>query len=567
MKKLLSKFELNIRDIFSIAFIFSLFLLYNHKLVTNLSTALTDWLDYPLIVYILEQNIKHLSSLDFSNIGNMSQFYPTPGGMFFTDILLVQGVIGTIIFPFTKNYILTHNLIFLLTAFTNIIALHYFWGKLFKNKFIVFILSLLFTFSPYYFTQYVHYQMLPYALFFFSAGLLTSKTNNRNIFLAGLLSGLQFLAGVYLGFFSLAFTGLFFLWKLIKEKKVKKFLLSITIYSIGFLLISGYFVYQYTHIKDVYQIERSPGEYIDLAIQVFDVFFNPYSSLWVNNIYKHVNVHNHRIGSENFTAGYILLFSVIAGIYLSVKKLKNKYNLFFYILLLWGIVASLGPRLAINGRYFGTPLPYIFFLKFTPLFDSLRRTGAWFFLVQISLLYFVGILLKWSLKKYKIKKVLFGTLILLVLYSIEMLPLQQRTTVQDYQSYAYQPLVENCKDDELLLELPFSPMQPKTHTVTTLNYWVKMLLNQIHHECNIVNGYSGFAPKHYTDFIDKLEPAMIAGETDEIYQALATKDINYIKVNIEKLYNVPDAFLELLKSDKYSILLDDEQYLIVKINQ
>lgn len=563
MKKLIKN---NYIKFISIIFIFFLFLLYNYKLVLNLSTALTDWLDYPLIVYILEHNIKHISQLDFTNLGNIRSLYPSPGGMYFTDILLVQGVIGTIIYPFTQDYILTHNLIFLLTGLTNIISLHYFWEKIFKRKSVVILLSLLFTFSPYYFSQYVHYQMLPYSFFFFSAGLLISSASYKNIFISGLLTGLQFLAGVYLGFYSLTFTGLYFLYNLAKKRDLFSFFKKSFVYLASFLILAGYFVYQYVHIKTVYQIERSDGEYIDLAMQVSDLLFNPFPSLWVEVFYKNINLYNHRVGGEQFGTGFIFLFVTLAGMWLSLKKIKKKNILFFYLLFFFSGIAALGPRLTINGKYFGTPLPYYLLLKFTPIFDSLRRTGAWYFIVQISMLYFVGILLSWAIRKYSFKKILPITLMLLSLYAFEMVPIKQRTSVEEYKSYSYQPLIENCKEDEVLLELPFSPMQPKTPITVTLSYWTKMLLNQTLHDCLLVNGYSGYDPTHYKEFREQLESDILVGTKEDIVKTLATKQVTYIKVNKRFTYELPETLFNLLESNQYQILLDDDQFLVVSKN-
>ncbi|NCS97990.1 MAG: hypothetical protein GW762_05355 [Candidatus Pacebacteria bacterium] len=554
-------------SLFSILAIFALFLAYNHTLVLNPATALTDWLDYPLIVFILEQNIKHLSHLDFANFSNISSFYPSPGGMFFTEILLVQGVVGTVLFPLTHNYITTHNLIFFLTALTNIISLQYFWSKLFKKQLIVSILSFLFLFSPYYFTMYVHFQMIGYAFFFFSAGMLLSAKKPRTYFIAGLLSGLQFLTGVYLGLYSLMFTGLLLLWKLWNEKDIRTVLKLGLIYSVGFLSIAGFFLYKYSAVKNEYAINRNPGEYVDLAMQPTDFLFNPYDSIWSRSVYSSVNAFSHRKGSF-FSPGWVMLLSAIGGMYVSFKKKHNKEVVLMLLLLGWGIVAALGPRLSVNGTYYGTLLPYSIFLKFTPFFDALRGTGRWFFIIQIALLYFFGIFVKTILEKQAQKKAVVLVALLIGLYVLEIVPLTQRTSIQSYRTSAYSLLEEKCTKNDVLLEYPFSPMQPKTDITISLNYWSKMLLNQMHHDCFMVNGYSGFDPQHYLDFRDAFETAVAEQDTNTIADLLNGKAVTFIKVNKKMLLpNTAEAIQNLFDSNTYEQLFNDQDNLVLHKKQ
>lgn len=561
---MLAKLKNHSSSLLSILAIFFLFLAYNHTLVFNPTTALTDWLDYPLIVFILEHNIKHLSQLDFANFANIASFYPSPGGMFFSEILLVQGIIGTLLFPFTKNYILTHNLIFFLTALTNIIALQYFWSKLFNKQLIVSVLTLLFVFSPYYFSTYVHFQMIGYAFFFLSAGKVLGATKKVDYFWAGILSGLQFLAGVYLGIYSLVFTGIFLVWKLWKTRNLKMILLWGSLYTAGFALIAGYFLYMFSKIKNEYNIIRHPGSYVDLAMQPTDWLFNPYDSVWSRTLYKAINSFDQRKGMF-YSPGWILLFSSITGMFVAFKKKRRTYTVVMLLFLGWGIIAALGPRLSINGHYYGTLLPYAIFLKFTPFFDALRATGRWFFIIQIPLLFFVGVLLEKLSNKFSKQKVVVLITIGVLAYALEIVPLTQRTEVQSYQSPAYQALQTECHKGNVLLEYPFEPQHPQTPITTSLSYWVKILLNQMHHDCYIVNGYSGFDPQHYLDFKVALEAAIASENPQELAEVLQQKDITFIKLNKTQLTSDFPNFLETyLISEAFEILYTTDENLVVQ---
>lgn len=562
--KWLHFFKINKLFFVSTVVIFALFLTYNHTLVLNPSTALTDWLDYPLIVFILEQNISHLSQLDFANFGNIASYYPSPGGMFFTEIMLVQGIVGTLLFPFTKNYILTHNIIFFLTALTNIVALQYFWSKIFKKQLIVSVLTLLFIFSPYYFSMYVHFQMIGYAFFFFSAGKVLTATKSKDYFWAGILSGLQFLVGVYLGIYSLIFTGIVLVWKLYKTRKLKNILQWGLFYTGGFTLVAGYFVYMFAKIKSQYAIERDAGFYVDLAMQPTDWFFNPYDSVWSRTVYTGVNALGHRHG-PHFSPGWVLLGSAFAGLVFALKKKRRPLTILLLLVLGWGIIAGLGPRLTVNGHYYGTLLPYAVFLKFTPFFDALRATGRWFFFVQIALLFFVGVLLEKLLKKVSRKTAVLIIAIGLLAYALEIVPLTQRTEVQTYQTDAYQVLTESCQKGDVLLEYPFGTVGPDIDVGIVLNYWVKILLNQMHHDCYTVNGYSGFDPQHYLEYKDAFQTAVTNQDTSAIQKLLQQKDVTYLKVNKSEVFEeVPPFLQEFLHSDTFEIMYSSENTLVVR---
>lgn len=560
----------------SIVFIFALFLLFNLTLVLNISTALTDWMDYPLIVYIIQENIKNITTLNFSGFTTASMYYNSPDSMFFTDILLPQSIIGIPIQFITHNHITTHNLIFIIQNLLNIISLHYFWSKVFKNKKTVSILSLLFTFSPYTLGMIYHFQMISYSFFFFSLGKLLDSKKTTDYLIAGLLAGLQFLSAVYLGLYSLTVSGIFFLWQIFivikkrKYHKVTQHIKNSVIFILAFLVIAGYFVYKFSSVQKTYNITRAADVYVNQSMQITDLFFNPLPSFWTQKFFYKINVHNHRLGGETFGTGFVLLSIVIFGVILfrkeKLSKRERHISQFMFLLLLWGFIAALGPRLSINGKYLAIPLPYILPLKLTPFFTALRVIARWFFVIQIAFLYFTGFFFNHIFKIYSFKKALVILFILAIFYSIEIIPIQQRTSIQSYKSNAYQYLIENCTSNDILVEYPFAPEQPKTPVEITLGYWVKMLLNNMHYECKMVNGYSGFQPKHIDDFINDLRTAVKTNNIEFIQTLLKNKNVTFIKLNKNMMENETIKKLEIVfPEDQYIQLFTSEEYLVLKV--
>lgn len=557
-------------SIFSIIVIFIFFLLYNQKLVLNISTSLSDWYDYPLMVYIMQQNISHLSTLDLANYDNISMYYNSPGGMYFTDLLLPQSVIGLFIYPFTENYITTHNIVFLIVGLLNIISLQYFWSIIFKDKRTVFLLTLLFTFSPYVLNMYAHYQMISYWFFFFSLGKLVSAKKNSDYFISGLLSGLQFLAAVYIGIYSITISGIFFIWQLYKNKNIKLTFKYGLFFLLGFIITAGYFAAKFSLVQKAYNIKRSADEYVNHSMQITDFFFNPSQSLWTETVYKYMNVHNHRLGGETFGTGFVFLATSIFGVHILKKTKLNKADKFIcgfmVFMFLWGMIAILGPRLSINGKYLAIPLPYIFPLKLTPFFTALRVVSRWFFIVEIGLLYFTGYAIQFVFNKYSPKKAYLIILFILLLYAIEIVPIKQRTAVDTYKNSSYDQIISNCKPNQVVLEYPFAPEQPKTHVLITLNYWVKMILNLMHYDCQLVNGYSGFQPKHIDEFIHFFRLAVEGSDTKTIFDLLENKNVTYIKFN--KTMMLEESITRVTKlftTDSYKVLLDSSEYLVVMV--
>jgi len=455
-------------------------------------------------------------------------------------------------------------------ALLNIISLHFFWSKIFRKKIIVFFLSLMFVFSTYTFSMYYHYQMLSYSFFFFSLGFLLDAKSNKHSFLSGVFSGLQFLASAYLGIYSVTTSLIFYFWQLYKERDLKKTVKSGLLFSAGFLIIAGYFLFKFIEIKKINNIQRTADSYVNSSMQITDIFFNQLPSVWTNTFYYKINKFSHRLGSEVFSTGYILLFVSIFGAYkLNKSKLtkKDKYlKGFLLLLLVWGIVAVLGPRLTINGKYLATPLPYILPLKLTPFFEALRVVSRWFFLIQIVLLYFVGHTFTYLFEKYSFKKAIQIIVLILVLYSLEIVPVRHRKVVNTYQDYGYDQIISQCTSIEVVLEYPFSPESPVTTIEQSLEYWTKMLLNQMHYECQLVNGYSGSQPKHISDFIDNFNNAVKHENVPAIKDLLKQKDVKFVKIN--RNYLLPDSIETLktiFKRDEFEILENDLEYLILLV--
>src|SRR3989344_2941974 len=83
---------------------YSVILLFVFRnIILNISTNLLDWRDYAFYIWMMFQNITHITSLDFVNFFETNAFYPHKLTLFFIDTMLPQSLIFLPFYYLTKN--------------------------------------------------------------------------------------------------------------------------------------------------------------------------------------------------------------------------------------------------------------------------------------------------------------------------------------------------------------------------------------------------------------------------------------------------------------------------------
>ncbi len=131
-------------------------------LLSGLTTKLVDWYDYPYIVWIFSQNIAHIKSLNFSDLFQTNAFIPHQNTMFFSDLLLPQSLIGLVVSWFTKNILAIFNIVFVFTFLLNYVSSFAFWKSIWNKSNIAFVAAVITVFSPYYYMEKSHFQMISF---------------------------------------------------------------------------------------------------------------------------------------------------------------------------------------------------------------------------------------------------------------------------------------------------------------------------------------------------------------------------------------------------------------------
>lgn len=548
------------------------------SLLLNISTHLLDWYDYPLYVWTMFQNIQHIKNGSFDGFFDGNIFYPFKGVLLFTDLFLPTSLIGFILSFFTKNIILIFNIVFFITIFLNITAVFMFWKNYFSSKWLLFFTTLTTAFSPFFFLETGHYQMLNFWPMFFGMAFLTRKQFSlKNAVVVGIFIGIQFLVSVYFSIFMLFALGIWYLIEVWPVRRKKQNLLKVFRHAVfvllAFFAVAGFFIFKYIQVKNAYEIIRPLWEYVIYAANLTDYFFANYNSLVTNTSFvQKWNSFNQHFSSAQFP-GLVLLTLSIIGMFIYQRVKKNSLfsfslspqNIFFITLMILGFIFSFGPRLSVNGTYIGIPLPYAIVLKLVPFFEPIRADVRWSFFFYFGLVYFatLGLQKLASFRKEATLVIFFS-----VLYLFEIVPISKLTEVKAYYPSVYKFIEDECREKrQVVLEYPLTQDKKGGNIVTNLTYRTQMIMASMHHDCDIINGYSGYIPKDYERFENEFYTTVNIGDEEMFWQLLKQRNVNIVKFNKNEIYENKKILIEkwLGSSTKSKILFNDSTFLIAKL--
>lgn len=534
----------------------SLFVFVFRSLIFNITSHLIDWLDYPFIVWTIYQNVEKIKTLDFVNFFNSNAFYPNKLTLLFSDILLPQSLIALPFSYFTNNHILVFNLVFLITFILNYISSFLFWRQIFKKNEVAFFGALFTVFSPFVHLLLGHFQMLSFWPLFFSLYFLfknEEKNTFKNSLFVGLFLAIQFLTSAYLAIFLLFTIVIYYSVRLLTKQVRLNDLKNIVLIIAVFLLIDGVFIKGYFDMKKTYQIKRDLGEYITYSAHISDYLFttNIKSLIHQSPVLSKWNFFDkHKLGENASFPGFLLLILASLSLF-KFSKVKKEYflglkldhrGLFFFLLIISGLIFSFGPRLSFNGNYAHIPSIYSLFIEI-PLFDAIRSLARWSFLFYFGLIYFSLAYLHKMVKKSK--KTNFILFFILFAFFLEYIPLNIQTHAENYVDNRYSLLRNICsKDKKVLIEFPVTHLSAGKNIIEGLNYISKVQLASLYHKCNLVNGYSGYDLPSLFAHQAEISTRLGSRKLDSLQTYLMENGIDVIKFNPEKM----------IKEDKFSYM-------------
>lgn len=561
---------------------FFLALLIFRSLVFNITKNLPDWNDYPYITWTIFQNADHVRNLQFDGFFDANALYPFKGTLLFSDLLLPQSLIVILISYFTANPVLSFNILFFTLLALNIIGSLYFWKSIFNDHKIIFFASLLTIFSPYFFLNSNHFQMISIWPYLFGIGfLLRKRLTIKSAAIVALLTTIEFLSSVYLSVFMLFTISMWviftFYYGRLQKNIITPTLKGVGIFCLVFIILSGPFILKYMQVKKSYGISRDYGEYVLYSAHLTDYLFTTHYQSFISTlppIVKWNSFNMHRSGEAGGFPGIVLLLLSVIGLFIYSRnssslnlKLPLSFNhIFFLTLTICGLIFSLGPRLNVNGTYLAIPLPYEIILRYNPLVEPIRATARWSFIFYFGLTFFACIGLQKINKRTKSNLVMS---LLSIVFLLEIVPTNKISESKNYYPQVYKTIERLCQSKSVLLEYPMSQFTKDVNIITNLTYRTQILLASVNHKCKVINGYSGYIPKQYQDYEDKLQIAVENNDKSKFLQLLDSKEVSVIKLNKKSLFEDRVKVIEKWFSfyDKAKILYINNEFLVVKIQK
>lgn len=567
--------------------IISLLLILNiwRNIIINISTQLPGWYDELFIIWIYQNNIRHFSNLDVTHIYETNAIYPFKYTLSFAEHMYFPSLLILFINIFTKNVIAQYNILLILNHILVFFAALLLFKKVLKNTSAALISTFYTSFSPYFFTEIGHFQMIffwPLLISLYFLALFFEKDKTKILALSGIFAGIQFLSSVYLGIMNLT---IIFLWYtaviLYKKYSIKDLFKQSTVILVAFILVSSVSLTGYILVNREYHIKRDYGEYVTYSANLTDYIFparRQLSLLYSNFFFQKLKKYNHhQVGEFAAFAGILPLAFAAYKLWPKIKKTKESLNLditftktatFGVILVFAGFILSLGPRLFVNGIYTEIPLPYDLILKIFSPIGIIRAVARWNFLVILGFSFLLGLgyikLEEKFAKNNTIKKVILLSLVFafcfVEFYSLTPFPSFYRNWQADT-SYDFLKK-EVCKSNTTtLLEYPFHYRNLDGDIVKDVNYMAQILLNSTRHNCKILSGYYGYEPPKYMEIRNEFAD----GFDDKDIKIIKDLEINYIKFNKYAISN-----LEYQKTkdklNQFINIYEDKNVLILKVN-
>ena len=528
-------------------------------LLFHITTNLIDWRDYALLVWILGGIKNNIFSSAIQTFFDGNMYFPNKYTLLFADSFYPQALSFLPAFAITQNYISAFNIVFFLTLILNTFGAWHLWKSLkVLHPLLLLFGTLTTSLSPFFFSELSHFQMISFWPLFFALSYLLRirlAPTAKNVAFVIMFSILQFYASVYLFTYLITIIGIYFVLVLffIKKQQRKAFsLLALKIIAgIGIGVLPLYAFYYY--IQHVYQAERQYFEYVLYSAHFTDYLFpNTWGLLSRLAPLKALSsLNRHTVGELAYFPGFALTILGGYGIAKGFKIHKGNFlYIFFLLLLITGFVFSLGPKLNINGKFVGLPLPYVVPMKLIPFYWPLRATKRWSFLLYTSLAYFSVFGLK--------------SIVLLVcaigVYVLEMIPFNYTSEYQNYYPPIYTAIEQQCqKNTEVLLEFPMEENHAEANVATNLSYKTTFMVSSLKHNCNLINGYSGLVPPSSQQFQMVLQQNVEDRNLDSTSQQFEENSIKLIKVNENRmsLETISDIYYILDSLPTYKLTAQD----------
>lgn len=541
--------------------------------VSKLKIHYGDSGDYPLVGWMLwynQHSIKTGEIFNQQNYFNSNQFYPFPYSLAFSEHLFIPSLLFSPVYWLTKHLIFSVNFFAFLTFVLSFITSFYTINYFVKGRLASILGAIVYTFNPLtlaHFPGHLHLMnkyFLP--LVFLFAYIYFKKPTLRNSFFFFLLFSLNSLSSIYFEAFTLVTLPLLFLPFLIYyfQRKDWNYFINIFRGSIIFVIFLPFLLYfnlPYFEFSKLEGIKRSLNENAFYSAKLIDwVLPSSSDNLIYGSVAKLVEGKRDSIeGKRTFSyAEHTLFLNVIPfGLFIIgfIYSLKSHFFYGFLLLLGAGFIFTLGPWYQIFDTPYNIKLPYFYFGKIMPILEGIRVPARFQFVFYVPFAIFVSYGAYFLLQRASKIKV---TLFLLILVAI---------LTENYNIKAYDSTSNIFTKLDIIKRDNFGFLKNKNtiHIPTDL----KNLFNESMYltwatqtEENTLNGYSGYFPSEWLDFVGEINSSL----DENMLRKLAILDIDYLIIHKNLLL---DNQVILYKNKKSLFgemkVFEDNEILIVNL--
>ncbi len=488
------------RDAVALAIFLALTAVMTNPLVLHLASAVEDKQDALLNTWIIGW-VGHALITDPLNLFNANIFHPYLNTLAFSETMLPQGLFAL---PFNlafDNTVLGYNLVLLASFFLAAYAMYLLVFDLTRNRGAAMVAGTIFAFHPYNLgnlaqVQLLSFGWLPLVMLFLKKVLVDSKPRIsgcvlRDIFLFALFFSLQALSSFYFAFLAGLSVALYVVWWLVTNRSYPRIpaLIRVLISSIIIAIIVIPFFIPYLSVqRDLgFQRKIEESEPFSASLKLY-AEVSPQNVLYGSLLAPRPPVIIGGYPLDNLFPGVIALVLAMVG----VAATKNRERWFYFLLLAFAFLLSLGPRLFLTPSI-GTDItmPYRWLYDALPLMRAFRAPVRFDALVMFALAALAG----WGManaewrvarKTFRLHPSVFilpfVALEYLALPAANITPVPTGDAVPQYVRWlAQQP-------QTTILELPMIASEPGKPLDLTAQYL------STYHWQRTPDGYSGFVP-------------------------------------------------------------------------
>jgi len=488
-------------------------LVMTYPLALRLGTGVRDMGDGLLTPWIMSWNVREMTRLDIAHYFDANIFFPNRRTLAYSEHLFTQSLASLPIRAFTSNPLLAHNIMLLLAYLTSALGMYALARHLTKSRFAGVVAGLVFAFSPFMFSHFVHIQIITAGgipLAFLFRYFETGRTREAVYF--ALVSSFQALANSYYALYLGLFGGLFILVMAVARKRIfdPKFWRDMLAAAAVILFLAGPFAYQYVRVGKDMGFSRHVGTPASLTSYL--------AASSTNRVYGGLTERFQKPEQDLFPGALAFILAVAGFVSLvsrggwgrspgSEASPRAEASPGRLVAAAYGVITLLAFLFT-----FGPNGPYLLLFKYLPGFNGLRVPARFhiFVMFGISVLAAFGARELIGKLRGKGRFLVVGLLPVLILVEYAAFPVPLEEFPPGGKAPEVYRWLAAQKNDGAVLEVPLPP----PHFFIGLVECPRVFHSTSHWH-NLVNGYSGFFPPLYEELQRRWRESPVAQNVRE----------------------------------------------------